>query len=88
MNFPEDDERETDILDEAGRLTRTLTKAFVSNVQDAAMPEQKQNADGTWPVTECECGEPIPEGRLKLGKIRCIECQTDFENEKKARLRS
>lgn len=86
---------EADILDQASQLTQTLTDAYVSNVQDAAMPEQKRNADGTWPITECvgpgpgdECGEPIPEGRLALGKIRCISCQGMREQILKARARS
>lgn len=83
-----------DILDQASELTQTLTNAYISNVQDAAMPEQKRNPDGTWPVTECvgpqigdECGEPIPEGRLALGKIRCIACQQLREQILSARAR-
>lgn len=81
-----------DILDQASELTQTLTNAYVSNVQDAARPEQKRNADGTWPITECvgpedgdECGDPIPEGRLALGKIRCVSCQGLREQILKAR---
>lgn len=79
---------DADILDQAATLTQTLTNAYVSNVRDAARPEQQQNADGSWPKTDCECGEPIPEGRLKLGKIRCIECQKDAEHERHSRARS
>jgi hypothetical protein len=86
--------READFLDEAGKLTATLTNAAISNVQDAAVPEQKRNADGTWPTTRCvgpttgdECGEDIPQARLALGKIRCLDCQGMREQILKARAR-
>jgi RNA polymerase-binding transcription factor DksA len=70
---------EADDLDRASELTLTLTDAYISGVRSLAAPEQRQNADGTWPTPECECGEAIPEGRLRLGKIRCISCQEDLE---------
>lgn len=79
---------EADILDQAANLTQTLTTAYVSNVQDAAKPEQKRNDDGTWPRPDCDCGEAIPAGRLALGKIRCVECQRDHEREQGARFRA
>lgn len=28
---------------------------------------------------ECECGEPIPEGRRDLLKTNCVECQARLE---------
>lgn len=79
---------DADILDQAANLTQTLTTAYVSNVQEAARPEQKRNDDGTWPRPNCECGEAIPEGRLAMGKIRCIECQKDHERACAARSRA
>lgn len=80
---------DADILDQASKLTQTLTNAYISNVQDAALPEQKQNGDGSWPHAQCvDCDIDIPQGRLRLGKIRCIECQKDLENERHARSRS
>lgn len=70
---------EADILDQASELTQTLTNAYVSNVQDAALPEQKQNADGSWPRVVCiDCADPLG-GRLALGRIRCVECQKDVD---------
>lgn len=30
--------------------------------------------DGT-----CGCGEPVPEGRIKLGFYRCLDCQVALE---------
>jgi RNA polymerase-binding transcription factor DksA len=71
--------READDLDAASELTQQLNDAYVTNARAKARPEQVQNADGTWPKTECDCGDPIPEGRLAMGKIRCLECQKDFE---------
>jgi RNA polymerase-binding transcription factor DksA len=83
-----------DVLDQATELTQTLTNAYISNVQDAAKPEQQRMDDGRWPITECvgpgrgdECGEPIPEARLALGKIRCLACQQDREAAARARAR-
>lgn len=74
--------QEADDLDNAALLTQKLNDAYVAAARRAAAPEQVQNPDGSWPVTECECGEDIPAGRVALGKIRCICCQQDFEREK------
>jgi RNA polymerase-binding transcription factor DksA len=77
--------KEADDLDRAQELTTMLTDAFVKQARNGAAPEQVQNADGTWPHTECECGEQIPRARLLLGKIRCVACQEDFEKERRCR---
>lgn len=77
--------KEADNLDEAQLLTTLLTDAYVENARAGAKPEQVQNADGTWPVTECECGDAIPEARIRLGKIRCVACQMDLEKERRCR---
>jgi hypothetical protein len=38
------------------------------------------NAIMYWPITECiDCGDDILEGRLKLGRIRCVICQEKLE---------
>jgi RNA polymerase-binding transcription factor DksA len=71
--------READELDAASELTQQLNDAYVNNARAKAKPEQVQNADGTWPKTQCDCGDPIPAGRLALGKIRCVACQQDRE---------
>ena len=73
---------EADNLDRAATLTQQLADAAVDEVRRAALPEQVQRADGTWPSPDCECGEAIPEGRLVLGKIRCIHCQMVLERRK------
>ena len=80
---------EADILDQASELTSTLTNAYISNVQDAARPEQKPFPDGTYPHPFCvDCDDEIPAGRLALGRIRCIACQQDLERERSARGRA
>ncbi len=76
---------EADNLDQAQELTTLLTEAYVDSARAGAKPEQVQNADGTWPVTECECGDAIPEARIRLGKIRCVACQMDLEKERRCR---
>lgn len=73
---------EADNLDRAAALTQQLADAAVDEVRRAARPEQVQKPDGTWPSPDCECGEAIPEGRLALGKIRCIHCQVLLERRK------
>lgn len=71
--------READDLDNAGVLTQQLADAAVAEAQRAIAPQQVQGIDGSWPNPECECGEPIPEGRLRLGRIRCVDCQDHLE---------
>lgn len=38
-----------------------------------AAPESHPDFDGTHCI---ECDNDIPEGRLRLGRIRCVYCQT------------
>jgi len=85
VSRPDTQDRQPDVLDQASQLTQALTDVAVANARVSARPEQVQRPDGSWPQTECECGEPINEGRLALGKIRCIACQQDLEKERRAR---
>jgi RNA polymerase-binding transcription factor DksA len=72
--------READDLDQASELTQQLTDAYVSNVRDAARPEQVQLPDGSWPHPDCiDCGDEILPARLALGRVRCVSCQQDLE---------
>lgn len=71
--------QEADDLDVAAQLTQQLADAAVADVRRAAAPQQVQCIDGSWPNPECECGEPIPEARLRLGRIRCVDCQEILE---------
>lgn len=70
---------EADDLDRAAALTQQLADAAVAEARRAAAPQQVQCIDGSWPNPECECGEPIPEARLRLGRIRCVDCQDAIE---------
>lgn len=70
---------EADDLDRAALLTQQLADAAVEEAQRAIAPQQVQCVDGSWPNPECECGELIPEARLRLGRIRCVECQEVLE---------
>ena len=73
---------EADDLDRASELTQALTDIYVAGTRRKAQPEQEQGQDGSWPITDCECGEPLGL-RMTLGKIRCIECQQDLEQERR-----
>jgi RNA polymerase-binding transcription factor DksA len=76
-------ERSPDVLDRASALTDRLTEAYVDAARRKARPEQVQNPDGSWPQTECDCGEEIGPARLALGKIRCLDCQAELEARQK-----
>lgn len=80
MGAVEDDlEIHPDPLDQAAQLSQRLADAGVAEARHRAAPEQVQNADGTWPVTECvECDGELGQ-RMQLGKIRCIYCQERLE---------
>lgn len=64
---------EADIANELieERLAREETRA-----RKAAAPEFDMNFDGVHCV---ECGSSVEAARLALKKVRCIECQRDFE---------
>jgi RNA polymerase-binding transcription factor DksA len=71
--------QEADDLDRAATLTQQLADAAVVEASRAIAPQQVQRIDGSWPNPDCECGEPIPEARLRLGRIRCVDCQDAIE---------
>lgn len=71
-------------IDQANQIMEEFTAAHIHRIQAKNKPEQAQNPDGSWPHTECvDCDDPIPEGRLALGKIRCIDCQELKERHEK-----
>lgn len=73
-------DRSADPLDVANDVAQLLADTGLHNVRNKNRAEQVQNEDGTWPITECvDCGDDMPEGRLKLGRIRCISCQERLE---------
>ena len=71
---------EADDLDRAADLTRKLEDAAVAAIRHQVKPQQVQNPDGSWPITDCEdCGEDLAPERLASGRIRCVYCQTLLE---------
>ncbi len=72
--------RFSDPLDRASELEQQRADDSIRAAQLRAQPEQTQNADCTWPHTECrDCDNPIEPGRLAMGKIRCLICQGQWE---------
>lgn len=77
-----------DVLDTAANLTLASTATQVAHHSYLAAPEQVQNEDGTWPVTECvDCGDEIEVGRLELSKVRCLRCQEILEKKRRGNFR-
>ena len=77
-----------DILDQASNVTLASTANQIAHLSYLAAPEQIQNEDGTWPVTECvDCGYEIEVGRLELAKIRCKRCQETLEKKRRGNFR-
>lgn len=71
-----------DPLDQASQLTQRLNDASVTEARHLSAPEQVQNQDGTWPVTECvDCGSDLGE-RASLARVRCIHCQERVEKKR------
>ena len=77
-----------DILDQASNVTLASTANQIAHLSHLAAPEQVQNEDGTWPVTECiSCGCDIELGRLELAKVRCLRCQETLEKKRRGNFR-
>ena len=74
-------ERFSDPLDQAAPLADLHNTRGVGPIRSKAAPEQTQNKDGTYPITECtDCGDTLSPARLKTGRIRCVPC-VEFEEE-------
>lgn len=73
-----DRERSTDLIDQANDAAELFLDAALSK-RDGFKPEAHPDFDGEHCVEE-DCGIAIPEARLKLGRIRCIDCQSRREN--------
>lgn len=77
-----------DILDQASNVTLASTANQIAHLSYLAAPEQERDAEGNWQVTEClDCGEEIEEGRLNLGKVRCLRCQETLEKKRRGNFR-
>lgn len=75
-------ERSADLIDEANALAAQLTEGAIAAARQANAPETHPDFDGKHCVSE-DCGDPIPEARLRMGKIRCVRCQQVLEHRRK-----
>ena len=74
----------TDPLDHAAHLQEVHNEESLKKVRAGAAPEQVPLPDGTWKHVDCvDCGEPIGDFRLTLGRVRCIDCQTAKEGRRR-----
>ena len=65
-----------DVIDSACEQEQMATEKLVALQRAKSLPEQYPYPDGSWPRALClDCGDPIEEGRLALGKVRCFACQ-------------
>lgn len=81
-------ERHIDPLDQASEATAEMVAGAVEARRLAAAPQQVPNAEGIYPHTHCveeDCGVELPLERLKLGRIRCVDCQEIIEKRAKSR---
>lgn len=77
-------EKCADPFDHASELESSFRELSLSEARRKLKPEQEQNEDGTWPVLYCvDCDDEIPEARLAMGKIRCVDCQSNLERKSK-----
>jgi RNA polymerase-binding transcription factor DksA len=72
-------EKNTDVLDQAAYVTEVMTEKAVAYQREFAKPEKHPDFDGKHCV-EADCGVAIPKERLKLGKVRCVDCQSRLES--------
>ena len=64
----------SDLADNAAPTIEALQRAYELNARGKSGPESHPDFDGRHCVGEA-CGEEIPEARLKMGKVRCRDCQ-------------
>lgn len=63
-------------LEMAERLEQAQRDSAVAKAQRMAAPETHPDFDGNNCVS---CDEAIPYARIKLGKVRCVACQSALE---------
>lgn len=70
----------TDDSDRASAIEAQFNEDALEEARRRTVPETSPDFDGKHCI---ECAEKIPAARLKLGKIRCIECQSLKEQKTK-----
>lgn len=63
-------------LELAAKLEQQQREDARQRVERALRPEKHPDFDGAHCV---DCEDDIPQGRLALGKIRCVPCQSMLE---------
>ncbi len=74
----QEQERYADPLDEATALASALTEGAIAAASRAVERETHPDFDGKHCV-EDDCGAEIPKERLKMGRVRCVSCQSRLE---------
>lgn len=69
-----------DEADQAQWIQLAEQASFRERARQANAPESDPNFDHKHCI---DCGEEIPEARLALFKIRCVECQRALENRRR-----
>lgn len=70
-------EKTADETDFATQVEEVSRQAHIDEVRRRMKPEQEPDEHGNYPHPDCvECGNELPQARLKLGRILCVECQT------------
>lgn len=69
-----------DDSDRASVIEATFNADALRDARRKAQPETHPDFDGKHCV---DCGDEIPEARLALGRVRCIECQSEIEFRRK-----
>lgn len=90
-NFEVETERSADELDVASQAMAVAAAVAREEAKRRVMPESTREVDGSittqgkdeqgkWKIPDCViCGEENAIGRMELGRIRCINCQTRIE---------
>lgn len=73
-------ERATDLCDQAYNAEAVRLKHDLERVRVQALPETHPDFDGTHCL---DCGDQLPAARLLLGRIRCVVCQEAVETRAK-----
>lgn len=79
-------ERYTDPLDQASANTDDLIASAVEAQRRQAAPQQEPDNSGKYAITHCVeevCGVELRIERLKLGYIRCVDCQRELEGRRR-----
>ena len=78
--FPEPTDACPDVLDQASRTEQMERDNGIKAAMLASAPQCHHRFDGVHCV---DCEIDIPAARLALGKVRCVDCQSDRDESNK-----